>query len=159
MARMNLLLVAALPLFGILILPSPVYGVKIVDDSGAAYDTECCRTKADEYIAKAKKSKTSYCAVLFENSACDSCRTLISGWDEGIKAGKRTFGRLSRFREDSTSVIVAPGCIFVGYDESDEDDNNDRDIVTAVGRSDWVYKEFKVSYCYSSTKVQTVLLL
>ena len=69
----------------------------------------------------------------------------ISGWDEGIKAGKRTFGRLSRFREDSTSVIVAPGCIFVGYDESDEDDNNDRDIATAVGRNDWVYKEFKVS--------------
>ena len=143
MARMNLLLVAALPLFGILIPSSLVYGVKIVDESGASYDTECCRTKADEYIAKAAKSKTSYCAVLFENSNCDSCRTLISGWDEGIKAGKRTFGRLSRFREDSTSVIVAPGCIFVGYDESDEDDNNDRDIATAVGRNDWVYKEFK----------------
>ena len=148
MARMTLLLVAALHLIGILILPSSVYGVKIVDESGASYDTECCRTKADEYIKKANKSKTSYCAVLFENSDCDSCRTLLSGWDEGIKAGKRTFGRLSRFREDSTSVIVAPGCIFVGYDESDEDDNNDRDIATAVGRNDWVYKEFKVSHYY-----------
>ena len=146
MARMILLLLVSLHLLGILIPPALVYGVKIVDESGAAYDTKCCRTKADEYIKKANKSRTSYCAVLFENSDCDSCRTLISGWDEGIKAGKRTFGRLSRFREDSTSVIVAPGCIFVGYDESDEDDNNDRDIVTAIGRNDWVYKEFKVSY-------------
>ena len=148
MTRIVLLLLVSLHLLGILIPPALVNGVKIIDGSGATYDTECCRTKADEYITKAKKSKTSYCAVLFENSDCDSCRTLLSGWDEGIKAGKRTFGRLSRFREDSTSVIVAPGCIFVGYDESDEDDNNDRDIVTAVGRNDWVYKEFKVCNQY-----------
>ena len=68
----------------------------------------------------------------------------FSGWDKGIKAGKEKFGRLSRYREDSSSVIVAPGCIFVGYDESDEDDDNKRTIASAIGRRDWVYKDFKV---------------
>ena len=114
--------------------------VNVVDMSGASYDTKCCRDKADEYIEKPE----SYCAVLFENAACDSCRKVFSGWDKGIKSGKEKFSRVSRYREDSTSVIVAPGCIFVGYDESDEDSNNKRTIATAIGRNDWVYKEFKV---------------
>ena len=114
--------------------------VKVVDMSGATYDTKCCRDKADQYIAKPE----SYCAVLFENAACDSCRKIFSGWDKGIKSGKEKFSWVSRYREDSKSVIVAPGCIFVGYDESEEDSDNKRTIATAIGRNDWVYKEFKV---------------
>ena len=114
--------------------------VKVVDMSGALYDNQCCREKAEQY----KQKPDSYCGVLFENAACDSCRKIFSGWDKGIKSGKETFSRLSRYREDSTSVIVAPGCIFVGYDESKEDSNNKRTIASAIGRTEWVYKEFKV---------------
>ena len=136
-------------------------GVRVVDMSGAVYGTKCCKDKAQQYVQKAAtESRTSrraekYCAVLFENAACDSCRRLFSGWDTGIKVGKKTFGRLSRHREDSASVIVAPGCIFVGYDESDEDDDNKRTIASAVGRPDWVYKEFKVSNCHFSAVYYT----
>ena len=84
----------------------------------------CCSVKAQQYIEKGKKNNANYCAVLFENAACHSCKRLASGWDEGIQQGKRTFPKFdlagnSRFREDSESVIVAPGCIFVGYDESE----------------------------------------
>lgn len=122
------------------------FSAKVIDMSGTVYDKKCCRDKADQYIKKAKtegRGSQGYCAVLFENAACDSCRRVFSGWDKGIKSGKEKFGRLSRYREDSTSVIVAPGCIFVGYDESDEDDDNKRTIASAIGRRDWVYKEFK----------------
>ena len=114
--------------------------VKVVDMSGASYDNKCCRDKSQEYINK----PDNYCAVLFENAACDSCRKVFSGWDKGIKSGKEKFSWVSRYREDSTSVIVSPGCIFLGYDESTEDSDNKRTIATAVGRNDWVYKEFKV---------------
>ena len=115
-------------------------GVKVIDMSGSVYDKKCCREKADQYSKKA----AGHCAVLFENAACDSCRRIFSGWDKGIFSGKETFGRLSRYREDAASVIVAPGCIFVGYDESDEDNDNKRTIASAIGRNDWVYKEFQV---------------
>ena len=116
--------------------------VKVVDMSGATYDTKWCRDKADEYTKKGD-----YCAVLFENAACDTCTSLLgfkTGWDRGIESGKVTFSKLGRYREDSESVIVAPGCIFIGYDESDESDDNKRTIATAIGRNDWVYKDFKV---------------
>merc|ERR1711992_417405 len=145
------ILYLVLPTFLLVVALQVQYGfsAKVIDMSGSVYDKKCCRDKADQYIKKARtESKTSrssggYCAVLFENAACDSCRRVFSGWDKGIKSGKETFGRLSRYREDSTSVIVAPGCIFVGYDESDEDDDNKRTIANAIGKRHWVYKEFK----------------
>ena len=136
--------------------------VKVIDDTGAAYTgvatTEgdgCCSAKAKQYIEKGKKNNVKYCAVLFEDAACHSCKKLRSGWDEGIQQGKRTFPKFdlsgnSRFREDSESVIVAPGCIFVGYDESEPETDESkraqerRTIASAIGRSDWVYKEFTV---------------
>ena len=140
------------PFLAMVVLLQAQYGaaVKVIDMSGTVYDKKCCRDKADQYIKKAKTERNSqgYCAVLFENAACDSCRRVFSGWDKGIKAGKEKFGRLSRYREDSTSVIVAPGCIFVGYDESDEDDDNKRTIASAIGRRDWVYKDFKVDIIF-----------
>ena len=129
--------------------------LKVVDESGAAYNTDCCRAKAEQYTKKAAEesrksndASISYCAVLFENDDCDSCTRIFSGWDEGIKAGKRTFGKASRYREDSASVIVAPGCILVGYDEDDVKDNVKRTIATAIGRKDWVYKQFGVGYIF-----------
>lgn len=133
---------------------------KVVDDSGATFTgvttsdgKSCCSVKAKQYIDKGKKNNVQYCAVLFEDAACHSCKKLTSGWDEGIQQGKRTFPKFdlsgnSRFREDSESVIVAPGCIFVGYDESEPETDESkraqerRTIASAIGRSDWVYKEF-----------------
>ena len=135
-----------------------VLAQKVLDESGAVYSGKdgCCITKARQYIDKGKKNNEKYCAVLFENAACDSCKRIVSGWDEGIKEGKRIFPKLSltslssRFREDSASVVVAPGCIFVGYDEDKEEKDvkkrqqEKRAIVSAIGRTDWIYKEFKV---------------
>ena len=135
-----------------------VLAQKILDESGAVYSGKdgCCIKKARQYIEKGKKNNEKYCAVLFENTACDSCKKLRSGWDEGIKEGKRTFPKFdltslsARFREDSEGVIVAPGCIFVGYDESEEEKDvkkrqqEKRTIANAIGRTDWVYKEFTV---------------
>ena len=129
-----------------------VLAQKILDQSGAVYSgkNDCCIKKARQYIEKGNKNNEKYCAVLFENDACDSCTRLFSGWDEGIKEGKRTFSRTSRFREDSSSVIVAPGCIFVGYDEDFEEKDlekrqrDNRAIASAIGRNDWVYGDFGV---------------
>ena len=52
---------------------------------------------------------------------------------------------IDRKREDSESVIVAPGCVFFGYDEdhSDKSERGKGIMVSAVGKSDWVYKEFE----------------
>ena len=114
----------------------------VLDTSGKAAK-KSCKEKAEEYTNK----KDKYCAVLFENDECSSGFSLLgvsTGWDKGIKEGKETFSRLGRYREDSESVIVAPGCIFIGYDESDEDDDNKRTIANAIGKRHWVYKEFKV---------------
>ena len=119
-----------------------VSALKIVDTEGAEYNKKSCREKAEEYTKKGY-----YCAVLFENAECSAGAKLLgfkTGWDRGIEVGKVTFSRLGRYREDSESVIVAPGCIFVGYDESDEDDENKRTVASSIGRKEWVYKEFKV---------------
>jgi len=149
MASSAFLFAQLLFLLCVVLQPEISSGLKVVDMSGALVGTKCCKDKAQQYIQKAatesrtNRNTQSYCAVLFENAACDSCRRFISGWDTGIKEGKKTFGRLSRHRADAASVIVAPGCIFIGYDESDEDDDNKRTIASAIGRNDWVYKEFK----------------
>ena len=158
---------------------------RVVDDSGAAFTgvttsdgKSCCSVKAQQYIEKGKKNNANYCAVLFENTACDSCKRLTSGWDEGIQQGKRTFPKFdlagnSRFREDSESVIVAPGCIFIGYDESEPETDESkraqerRTIASAIGRNDWVYKEFtvrflsnKVSmYGYQEIKLNNIIII
>ena len=140
---------------------------KVVDDSGATFTgvttsdgKSCCSVKAKQYVEKGKKNNVKYCAVLFEDASCHSCKKLTSGWDEGIQQGKRTFPKFdlsgnSRFREDSESVIVAPGCIFVGYDASEPETDESkraqerRTIASAIGRSDWVYKEFTVCFFFA----------
>merc|ERR1711997_523902 len=109
---------------------------KIVEEDGSNYDEDDCR--------KAAKKHSTSCAVIFENEECDD-GLLKLGWDYGISTGYTKFGLLDRKREDSESVIVSPGCVFFGYDEdhSDKSERGKGIMVSAVGKNDWVYKEFE----------------
>jgi len=134
-------------------------GIKVIEEDGSNYNEDDCRDKAKD------AERSGACAVIFEKTECDD-GLLKTGDSKEIEEDKWTnlFG--TGFNEDVESVIVRPGCALVGYDESDKDDPAQGITVSAVGKTDWVYKELKNKYdlkddieavqCYCGSKARQV---
>ena len=94
----------------------------------------------DDCIESAKRFPDS-CAVIYEKKECDTPDTFLGTGDEmGIPEG--TTGLLGTgFHDDVESIIVRPGCVLHGYERSPTGNKERGIIVSAVNKTDWVYKE------------------
>ena len=109
---------------------------KVITKDGKKYNEDDCEQSADRHVGK--------CGVIFEKSECDtpeSWNIFGTGDEMAIEKDKWINLRGTGFHEDVESIIVAPGCVLFGYDENDKDARGTGISVSAVGKSDWVYRE------------------
>lgn len=109
---------------------------KIITADGDKYNEDDCEKSADRHAGK--------CAVIFEKKECDlpeSWNPFGTGDEMAIEEGKWINLRGTGFHEDVESIIVAPGCVVFGYDENDKKARGTGISVSAVGKTDWVYRE------------------
>lgn len=111
---------------------------KIIKQDGSTYNEDDCEQSADRHAGK--------CAVIFEKSECDtpeSWNPFGVGDEMSIESNKWINLRGTGFHEDVESIIVHPGCVIFGYDENTKTDRGTGISVSAVGKTDWVYRELK----------------
>lgn len=123
---------SAIFLLGAFLFQSALGG--IVTENGRNYNEDDCR--------KSARRNSGSCAVIFEKKECDLPDFGIGfGSEKAISEGRYTKLRMTGFNNDVESIIVKPGCVLFGYDKSDKSNRGKGISVSAVGKSDWVYKE------------------
>ena len=133
----SLLIVLAISLYEISAIPSPR---KVVDEDNNTYNEDDCEDSAKD------AERSGACAVIFEQQECDLS---IIGDKLEISEDKWTNLRGTGFHEDVESIIVKPGCVVFGYDEDKKEERGTGISVSAVGKTNWVYRELNdkfVSY-------------
>merc|ERR1712141_67451 len=110
-------------------IPSPR---KVIEEDGSTYNEDDCEDSAKD------AERSGACAVIFEQQECDLS---IIGDKLEIKEGVWTNLRGTGFHEDVESIIVKPGCVVFGYDENSKSERGTGISVSAVGKTDWVYRE------------------
>jgi len=118
-------------------------GIKVIEENGDNYNEDDCRDAAKDAL------KSGACAVIFEKTECDTPDFIFGTGDKKEIFEKDQWvrlGRTSGFREDVESIIVKPGCVLVGYDEDDKENPGQGITVSAVGKTDWVYRELEDKY-------------
>ena len=124
-----LFFILAISLHEISAIPSPR---RVIDEDGDKYNEDDCEDAAKD----AENSRA--CAVIFEKQECD-----ISIIGDKMEIAEDTWTNLrgTGFNEDVESIIVKPGCVVFGYDEDDKKQRGSGISVSAVGKTDWVYRE------------------
>lgn len=125
----SLFLILSISLYEISAIPKPR---KVIEEDGSTYNEDDCEDSAKD------AERSGACAVIFEQQECDLS---IIGHKHEIEENKWTNLRWTGFHEDVESIIVKPGCVFFGYDENDKKERGTGISVSAVNKTDWVYRE------------------
>jgi len=114
-------------------IPSPR---KVIEADGSTYNEDDCEDAAKD------AERSGACAVIFEKTECDLPDLFFGTGDKmEIDEDKWTNLRGIGFHEDVESIIVKPGCVLFGYDENSKSERGTGISVSAVGKTDWVYRE------------------
>ena len=114
-------------------IPSPR---KVIEADGSTYNEDDCEDAAKD------AERSGACAVIFEKTECDLPDLFFGTGDKmEIDEDKWTNLRGTGFHEDVESIIVKPGCVLFGYDENSKSERGTGMSVSAVGKTDWVYRE------------------
>ena len=128
-SAIGLFFILAISLQEISAIPSPR---RVIDEDGDKYNEDDCEDSAKD------AERSGACAVIFEQQECDLS---IIGDKMEIAEGTWTNLKGTGFNEDVESIIVKPGCVLFGYDEDDKKERGSGISVSAVGKTDWVYRE------------------
>ena len=114
-------------------IPSPR---RVIEEDGDRYNEDDCEDAAKD------AERSGACAVIFEKTECDLPDLFFGTGDKmEIDEDKWTNLRGTGFHEDVESIIVKPGCVVFGYDENSKSERGTGISVSAVGKTDWVYRE------------------